>query len=93
MVAGEDLPVGPFGLQRAVEALDLAVLPGAVWSDGEVVSSDHCERISECLAPGVGPVVVGHDLVDLGDPVRGEELAGSDDEPGSGGSLLVGVDL
>jgi hypothetical protein len=26
-VAEEDLPVGPFNLQRAVEPLDLAVLP------------------------------------------------------------------
>ena len=33
VVAGEDLPVGPLGGQGAVEALDLAVLPGAVGLD------------------------------------------------------------
>jgi hypothetical protein len=30
VVAVEDLPVGPLGLQGAVETLDLAVLPRAV---------------------------------------------------------------
>lgn len=33
VVAGEGLPVGPLGLQGAVEALDFAVLPWAVGSD------------------------------------------------------------
>lgn len=32
-VGEEDVPVGPFGLQGAVEALDLAVLPGTVRLD------------------------------------------------------------
>ena len=32
-VGEELLPVGPFGLQGAVEAFDLAVLPGAVRLD------------------------------------------------------------
>src|SRR3982751_814249 len=33
VVAGEDLAVGPFGGQRAVEPFDLAVLPRAVRLD------------------------------------------------------------
>jgi hypothetical protein len=41
-IADEDLSVGPLGLQGAVQALDLAVLPWAVWldellRDGEVI--------------------------------------------------------
>jgi hypothetical protein len=32
-VGAEDLPVGPFDLRGAVEALDLAFLPGAVRFD------------------------------------------------------------
>jgi hypothetical protein len=33
VVAGEDLPVGPFGLEGALEALYPAVLSGAVGLD------------------------------------------------------------
>lgn len=33
VVGGEHLAVGPFGLQRPVEALDFPVLPGAMWTD------------------------------------------------------------
>ena len=33
LVGGEGLPVGPFGGENPVEALDLAVLPGAVRID------------------------------------------------------------
>jgi hypothetical protein len=40
IVAGERLPVGPFGLQGAVEAFCLAVLPGAVGSDPAVLGAD-----------------------------------------------------
>ena len=39
-VAEEDLPVGPFDLQGAVEPLDLAVLPGAVRLDEPVLSAE-----------------------------------------------------
>jgi hypothetical protein len=39
-VGDEDLPVGPFGLQRAVEPLDLAVLPRAVRLDELVFSAE-----------------------------------------------------
>ena len=40
LVAGEDLPVGPLGLQGAVEAFDLAVLPGAVGLDELVLGTE-----------------------------------------------------
>src|SRR3954447_8515652 len=40
-VAGECLPVGPFGGQGAVEAFDLAVLPGAVRLD-ELLPGAQC---------------------------------------------------
>ncbi len=40
VVAGEDLAVGPLGLQGAVEAFDLAVLPRAVRSDRQVAGTD-----------------------------------------------------
>jgi hypothetical protein len=39
-VGFEGLPVGPFNGEDAVEAFDLAVLPGAVGSDGDVVEAE-----------------------------------------------------
>jgi len=36
VVAGEDVPIGPFGLEGSVEALYLAVLPRAVGPDQEM---------------------------------------------------------
>lgn len=35
-IAGEDLPVGPLGLLRPVEAFNFPVLPWAVGPDGYV---------------------------------------------------------
>lgn len=37
-VAGEDLAVGPFDLQCAVETLDFAVLPVAVRFDAQMLT-------------------------------------------------------
>ena len=42
LVGVEDLPVGPFGLQGPVEAFDLAVLPGAVRADEQLLDSEGC---------------------------------------------------
>ena len=39
-VAGPDLSIGPFGFQGAVEAFDLAVLPGAVGAGEDVVGAE-----------------------------------------------------
>lgn len=70
--AGEHVPVGPLGLQGSVEALDLAVLPGAVRFDelltDAVVGADLPER--EPIRPGI----VGEQPVHLGDAVRGKVL-------------------
>jgi hypothetical protein len=46
-VAGEDLPVGPFGLQGSVEPLDLAVLPGAVRLDEALLGAQSGDRGAE----------------------------------------------
>ena len=43
VVACEYLPVGPFGLEGPVEAFDLAVLPGAVRFDQDVVDVEVVE--------------------------------------------------
>jgi hypothetical protein len=58
-VAEEDLPVGPFDLQRAVEPLDLAVLPRAVRLDELVAGSDAGEQVRERSAVAVREGVVG----------------------------------
>jgi hypothetical protein len=39
-VAGEDLPVGPFGLQGAVKAFHFSVLPWAVWLDEDLAGAE-----------------------------------------------------
>lgn len=39
-IAGEDLPVGPFGLQCPVESFNLSVLPRAVGPDGDVTGTE-----------------------------------------------------
>ncbi len=77
VVAGEYLPVGPFGLEGPVEAFHFAVLPWAVRSDTHMVCVEAGKHSGEVAAFGVGPVVVGHHRFDLRDAVRGEELSGS----------------
>jgi hypothetical protein len=47
VVGGEDLVVGPFGLHRSVESLDLAVLPRAVGLDGDVLCADRLDGLGE----------------------------------------------
>ena len=44
-VAGEGLAVGPLGGQGAVEALDLAVLPGAVGLDELLLDAEVCAAL------------------------------------------------
>ena len=92
VVAGEGLPVGPFGLQGAAEPLDLAVLPGAVGTDQSMSCSEVVEDVLEVAGPDVVLGVVGHDLPH-GDAVTGEEGCCSCQEAGAGRSLLVRVDL
>ena len=77
-IAGEDLAVGPFGLQGPVEAFDLAVLPWAVRLDEHLT----CIELGAYVAdrPAVGPSVVGHDALNAGDPVGVEVGSGAAQE-------------
>ena len=60
-VAGEHLPVGPLGLQGAVEALDFAVLPRELRTDEHSPGAEGSLDGSDIARPGVAPVVVGRD--------------------------------
>ena len=60
VVGLKDAAVSPLGLQRAVEALDFAVLPGAVRPDEDVSDRLAGEEFLERVAAGVVPGVVGH---------------------------------
>ena len=93
VVAGEHLPVGPFGLEGPVEAFHFAVLAWAVGSDADVVGVEAGKDGAELVALGIGPVVVGHHLLDAGDPVRGVELGGAGHEPSTRFTAFVRVDL
>ena len=75
VVVGVGLAVGPLALEGAVEALDLAVLPGAVGADQEVGRADALERCGESSAVGVGPVVCRSSPLDR-NAMRGEALDG-----------------
>ena len=84
-----------FGLRElsgAVEALGLAVLPGAVRADGEVACADVGEGFLEVEGERVAAGVVGDDLADR-DAVAGEEQSGPEQEARVGGSGLVREDL
>ena len=80
-VAEEDLPVGPFDLQGAVEPLDLAVLPRAVRLDELVLSPE----LSDCLLDGggvaVGQGVVGDQPLNPGNLVGGEVGGSAEPNP------------
>ena len=80
-VAEEDLPVGPFGLQRAVEPLDLAVLPRAVRPDEPVLSAELGDRLLDGGGVAVGPSVVGDQPLNPRDPVGGEVGGSAEQEP------------
>ncbi len=60
LVRGEDLPVGPHGLQGPVEPLDLAVVPWAMGPDPPVFDLAVFEQLGERDCARVGPVVIGH---------------------------------
>ena len=79
-VAVEDLPVGPFDLQRAVEPLDLAVLPRAVRLDELVLSAELGNRLLDGGGVAVGQGVVGDQPLNPGDPVGGEVSGGAEQE-------------
>lgn len=92
-VGEEGLPVGPFDREDAVEPLDLAVLPGAVWPDLHVLGPTTREGFGHVGGLDVVPVVVGYDGTNATDPMGGEVVRGVQQEAGAGRSLLVGQDL
>ena len=92
-VGGVDAPVCPFGLEGPVEALYLAVLPGAVGPDRHMAGTEIGQDGGNGVAVGVGPVIVGHHRFDVFDPDRGEERSGSGEESGCRVALLISVDL
>ena len=93
LVGGEDLPVGPFGGEGAVEAFDFAVGPGAVRFDEPLLSSDRGDRVLEIGRVPISERVVGEDSFDPRDALAGEELGRAQQNAGRGGSFLVIVDL
>jgi hypothetical protein len=65
VIAGPGAGVGPFGLEGAVEALDFAVLPGAVGLDEELLGAELGDRVVEQGRVPVGEGVVADDFSDL----------------------------
>ena len=93
IVTGEDLAVGPFGGQGAVEAFDFAVLPRAVRLDESLFRAEVFARVFHGLRVAVGERVVGHDAFDAGDALGGEVRGGAFEERGARRALLVGQDF
>ena len=91
LVAGKGLPKGPVGLEGAVAAFDIAVLPGAVRSDEHLPSFQIGDDGSERGAVSAGGVV-GHDPLHAGDDPAGEVNRGPFQERGAGGCGFVVVD-
>ena len=58
VVGVEAVAVGPFGLQGAVEPFDLAVLPGAVDFDEDLVETEFFMHEKEIGLPILSAVVV-----------------------------------
>ena len=93
VVAGEDLVVGSFGGEGAIEAFDLAVGPGAERFNEALFGPEACDGFLECGGVSVGESVVGEDPFDLRDPVLRAEFRHPDQHAGGGYAFLVGVDL
>jgi hypothetical protein len=74
-VTGEDLSVGPLGLQGAVEAFYLSVLPAAVRFDEHPADAQLGAHLVQWVA--VGPGVIGHDSLDVDDAVVAEIPGGA----------------
>ena len=66
LVVGPGLGVGPFAFEGLVVSFYFAVLLGMIRSDRDMTDVVLGEQGSECSAVGVAPVVVGHDLRDVG---------------------------
>ncbi len=88
LVAEERLPVGPLGLQRAVEPLHLAVGPGAVRLDEDGWDASVGQQRLPGGAVPVGERVVGQHALHH-DAVRGEERQRSGQERRAARRTLV----
>jgi hypothetical protein len=87
-VGGEGLLVGPFGLQGAVESLDLAVLPRAVRFDEHLASPELCADVADRIP--VSPRIVGHDPLDAANAVLTEVGRRAAQELSTSAAFLVG---
>jgi hypothetical protein len=92
-IAGEDLPVSPFGGEGAVEAFDLAVGTGAVRFDEALLGAELGDGGFERGGMAVGEGVIPDDAFDAVDAVAGEELGSAEENGGSGGAFFVVVDF
>jgi hypothetical protein len=71
-VGEEDLPVCPRDLWRAVVTLDLAVRPGAVGPDEDVLGVEVRHGFGDVGGQRLTEVVVGHDALNARDSEAGE---------------------
>lgn len=93
LVAGEDLTVGPFGGEGAVESFDLSVLPRAVRTNELLNSAQRCADILQVGGVAVRKRVVGQDPLDAADAFAGEVRGCALQEGGAGRALFIGQDL
>ena len=85
--------VRPFDLQGAIEALDFAVLPGAMRADQHLARAQALERELEIVRAPIAKRVVAHHPPDAGDAAAGKEGRGAVHKPRTGRTGLIGVDL
>ena len=83
LVVGPGLEVGPFGFEGLVVSFYFAVLLGMIGFDRDMTDAVLGEQGSERSAAGVAPVVVGHDLRDVGDAQLVEVAEGAGGERGT----------
>jgi hypothetical protein len=85
--------VRPFGVERAEEALDLAVPARCAGWDEDVAGAELAERVAELVAGRVALGVVAHDRLDRSAALLAEPLRGAGERGRDGDCGLAGVDL
>jgi hypothetical protein len=91
VVGGEELPVGQLDQQGAVEALDLAVLPGTMGFGEDLL--DPVVVLADLPRDHLWASVVGHQPLDLGDGVGSEVGQRTFQKRCAGRALLTGQNL